>query len=391
MLDRMRAELAALREADQFRDLALPGGIQLGSNDYLGLSSHPRLRDAILRGLEEDSRFASTGSRLLSGHHPRWDELEREFAAFAGAEAALYFSSGYAANVGLLSAILREEDVVFSDAGNHASLIDGIRLSRARKVIFPHVDLNFLEQAMRKETGKRKVVVVESVFSMEGDHAPLDELGDLCARYNAALIVDEAHTVGVNDPLAVVSRPALPLSKGESGGSRNSTFPLEQRLATVYPCGKAMASMGAFVAGSRTLRDYLVNHARTFIFSTALPPYCAAHVLEGIALVSGAGAERTRLRETGRYLRGRLRAAGFDIGRSDSQIIPVILGSNESALRFAAAAANAGFAIRAIRPPTVPAGTARLRVSLHAGLSTADLDQFVDALLAAREVETVRK
>jgi 8-amino-7-oxononanoate synthase len=211
-------------------------------------------------------------------------------------------------------------------------------------------------------------VVVESVFSMDGDQAPLDELGELCNKYDASLIVDEAHTVGLNRPLPTVSR-----------------------LATVYPCGKALASMGAFVAGPRALRDYLVNHARTFIFSTALPPYCAAHVHEAIALVSEADSGRARLRETGHYLRGRLREAGFNIGRSDSQIIPVILGSNETALRFAAAVTAGGFAIRAIRPPTVPTGTARLRVSLNSGLSTADLDRFVDALLAARELEIVRK
>src|SRR6516162_2025613 len=153
MLDRMMAELAALRAADQFRDLTVPAGIQLGSNDYLGLSSHPRLQAAVARTLEEDDRFAATGSRLLSGHHRRWEKLEEEFAAFVGAEAALYFPSGYAANVGLLSAVLKPEDVVFSDASNHASLIDGIRLSRARKVVFPHLGLNSLEDALRRHNG----------------------------------------------------------------------------------------------------------------------------------------------------------------------------------------------------------------------------------------------
>jgi 8-amino-7-oxononanoate synthase len=373
MLDRMMAELAALRAADQFRDLTIPAGIQLGSNDYLGLSAHPRLQAAVAGALEEDDRFAATGSRLLSGHHRRWEELEAEFAAFVGAEAALYFASGYAANVGLLSAVLKPEDVVFSDAGNHASLIDGIRLSRARKVIFPHLDLNFLEDALRRNSGPdRKVVAVESVFSMDGDRAPLSDLAALCEKFDASLIVDEAHSIGVD---------------GDRGcgaeGFRHS------RLATVYPCGKALASMGAFVAGSRTLRDYLVNHARTFIFSTALPPYCAAHVREAIALVAEADAERARLIEVSRYLRDRLRGAGFDIGRCDSQIIPVILGSNDTALRFAAAASAAGCAIRAIRPPTVSPGTARLRVSLNAALSTFDIDRFVEALLAAREAEAI--
>ena len=357
MLDRMKADLAALRSADQLRELAIPSGIQLNSNDYLSLSGHPRLKEAIARGLQEDDRLASTGSRLLSGNHERWELLEVEFAEFIGAEAALYFPSGYAANFGLLSAVLKPEDIVFSDASNHASLIDGIRLSRARKVVFPHLDLNSLEDALRRHNGgERKVVVVESIFSMEGDHAPLDDVSALCDRFGASLIVDQAHSVGVE------------------------MKPWRDVLAAVYPCGKALVSMGAFVAGSRTLRDYLVNHARTFIFSTALPPYCAAHVREAVALVSAADAERTRLQELSGHLRKRLRAAGLDIGNTDSQIIPIILGNNETALAFAAAASDAGFAIRAIRPPTVPAGTSRLRVSVNAGLSVADLDRFVEAV-----------
>ena len=361
MLDRMKADLAALRSADQRRELAIPSGIQLNSNDYLSLCAHPRLKEAIARGLQEDDRLASTGSRLLSGNHERWEQLEAEFAEFIGAEAALYFPSGYAANFGLLSAVLKPDDIVFSDASNHASLIDGIRLSRARKIVFPHLDLNSLEDALRRQNGReRKVVVVESIFSMEGDHAPLDDVSALCDRFGASLIVDQAHSVGVE------------------------MKPWRDVLAAVYPCGKALVSMGAFVAGSRTLRDYLVNHARTFIFSTALPPYCAAHVREAIALVSAADAERTRLQELSRHLRQTLRSGGFDIGRSDSQIVPIILGSNETALAFAASAAEAGFAIRAIRPPTVPADTARLRVSVNAKLSIADLDKFVETISHAQ-------
>src|ERR1700733_4512279 len=186
MLDRMAADLAALRDADQFRELAIPPGIQLASNDYLGLSTHPRLREAIVRAVEEDQRLASTGSRLLSGNHERWERLESEFAEFAGADAALYFSSGYAANTGLLSSILQPDDTVFSDASNHASLIDGIRLSNARKVIFPHLDLGYLEDALRRDPGTgRMVVVVESIFSMDGDRTPLVDLTALCGRFGA--------------------------------------------------------------------------------------------------------------------------------------------------------------------------------------------------------------
>ena len=373
---RMAADLEALRERNQFRELASPPGIQLSSNDYLGLSSHPGLKDAIARALEEDDRVSSTGSRLLSGNSERWEQLEQRFAEFVGTEAALYFPSGYAANIGLLSSILKDGDTVFSDSANHASLIDGIRLSRANRVIFPHADLGYLEESLRRTRGKgEKIIVVESVFSMDGDRAPLRELITLCERHGATLIVDEAHAIGV-----------------EGLGGRGLVHAIREGdhvLATVHTCGKALASMGAFVAGSRTLRDYLINHARTFIFTTALPPYCAAQIQEALSLSITADADRDHLCELSRHLRKRLKEAGFETPRSNSQIIPLILGSNDAAVRFAAAMNAAGFAVRAIRPPSVPAGTSRLRLSLHSKLSFADMDAFTEALVAVRESEVV--
>ncbi len=372
----MAADLEALRERNQFRELASPPGIQLSSNDYLGLSSHPGLKDAIARALEEDDRVSSTGSRLLSGNSERWEQLEQRFAEFVGTEAALYFPSGYAANIGLLSSILKDGDTVFSDSANHASLIDGIRLSRANRVIFPHADLGYLEESLRRTRGKgEKIIVVESVFSMDGDRAPLRELITLCERHGATLIVDEAHAIGV-----------------EGLGGRGLVHAIREGdhvLATVHTCGKALASMGAFVTGSRTLRDYLINHARTFIFTTALPPYCAAQIQEALSLSITADADRDHLCELSRHLRKRLKEAGFETPRSNSQIIPLILGSNDAAVRFAAAMNAAGFAVRAIRPPSVPAGTSRLRLSLHSKLSFADMDAFTEALVAVRESEVV--
>ena len=374
MLERMASDLSALSAAGQLRELANPTGIQLCSNDYLGLGTHPLLKAAIARALDEDTRVASTGSRLLSGNHERWEELESEFAEFLGVEAALYFPSGYAANIGLLSSVLKPGDTVFSDAANHASLIDGIRLSHARKVVFPHGDLDYLENAMRDAGAGDKVVVVESIFSMEGDRAPLRELTALCDRFGGSLIVDEAHAVGVEGPV---------------GRGMTCALRADHILATVHPCGKALASVGAFVAGSRTLRDYLINYARTFIYTTALPPYCAAQVREALLLAAEADRERAHLRRLGDYLRDRLRSGGFDTGRSNSQIVPLILGSNETALRFAAALTASGFGVRAIRPPTVPAGSARLRLSLNASLSIADLDALMNTLAAVREAEAV--
>jgi 8-amino-7-oxononanoate synthase len=376
MLDRMAAQLSALRDADQFRDLKIPAGIQLNSNDYLALSTHPLLKLAVQRAIEEDARLASTGSRLLSGHHERWDQLETEFAEFLGVEASLYFPSGYTANIGLLSSVLKPEDTVFSDAANHASLIDGARLARAKKVVFPHLDLHYLENALRRETGNgQKIIVVESIFSMDGDHAPLAELLGLCERFGSFLIVDEAHSTGV---------------EGAAGrGSAYLAGRSERILATVHTCGKALASMGAFVAGSRTLRDFLINQARPFIFTTGVPPYCAAQVRQALALVRDAEAERSHLRNLSDYLRAQMRAAGFDVKGSTSQIIPLILGSNEAAVRFAMAVSDAGFAVRAIRPPTVPPGSSRLRLSLNAGLTMTDINALVNALTAARDAEVV--
>jgi 8-amino-7-oxononanoate synthase len=377
MRKRLEDELAALREQDQFRELSIPFGIDLGSNDYLGLSSNPRLKDAIVRAVNGDARVASTGSRLLSGNSERWEVLEAQFADFMGTEAALYFPSGYAANIGLLTSVLKRTDTVFSDSSNHASILDGIRLSFARKVVFPHLDLDYLETAMKRVTSGNRVVVVESLFSMEGDRAPLRGLIALCSRYNAALIVDEAHSTGVEGP--------------EGRGTVASIGRSETVLATVHTCGKALASMGAFVAGSRTLRDFLINRARTFIFTTALPPYCAAHIQEALKLVQEADGARARLKELGSYLRWNLKNVGFDTGASDSQIIPLVLGSNEAALRFATSVSSAGFSIRAIRPPTVPQGTARLRLSLNANLTLANLDAVTEALIAARDSEVVRQ
>jgi 8-amino-7-oxononanoate synthase len=378
MLERMAAALSALREADQYRGLTTSSGIPLGSNDYLGLATHPRLKEVIKQAVEEDARVASTGSRLLSGNDRRWDELESEFASFVETEAAIYFPSGYAANIGLLSSVLTRDDTVFSDAANHASLIDGIRLSRAKKVVFPHGDLDFLEDVLQRDTsaGKR-LIVLESIFSMEGDHAPIADLIELCERFDAHLVVDEAHSTGV---------------EGSEGRGLIHAFGRSERvLATVHTCGKALASMGAFVAGAEILREFLINHSRTFIFSTALPPYCAAHVRASLALARRAGAERIHLRKMSAYLRRGIKAAGFDTGTSDSQIVPVILGTNDAAIRFAGALSGAGFAVRPIRPPTVPAGSSRLRLSLNASLSIENVDTVLNTLRAVRESEAVSK
>jgi 8-amino-7-oxononanoate synthase len=373
----MAAELQILAARDQLRSLEIAAGINLCSNDYLALSTNPALRDAVIDSVARSSRVGSTGSRLLSGHTLEWQELEEEFAAFAGVEAALYFTSGYAANIGLLSSVLQRSDIVFSDALNHASLIDGIRLSAAERVIYPHCDIGALEALLqaRQSLRARKLIVTESVFSMDGDLAPLAEIHALAQKYGAEIIVDEAHAIGVFGP---------------QGRGRVVQLEIEHAvLAIICPCGKALASAGAFVCGSNTLKQFLINRARTFIFSTALPPYMAGQIRAGLRLVQLADSERARLAKMSASLRGSLRSAGFDIAHSESQIVPIVLGENSRALEYAHSLERSGYTARAIRPPTVPQGTSRIRLSLTCALQDADIAQLYSVLASIRMRERV--
>jgi 8-amino-7-oxononanoate synthase len=376
-IHRLESELGAWREASQFRTLTPPQGIDFNSNDYLGLREDPRLRAAVEQALGSGVPMASGGSRLLSGHALEWEELEEEFAIFAGTEASLFFTSGYAANLGLLGSVIRKQDLVFSDAANHASLIDGIRYSGARKVIFPHRDWDFLESELRKADGLpgEKFIVVESLFSMDGDRSPIGDLVDLAERHDAELIVDEAHAVGVWGPQG---RGLV----AEAGASWKV-------LASVFPCGKALASAGAFVCGSRSLKNFLINRARTFIFNTALPPYFAQQIHAAVRAVKEGESLRRRVRESSRFLREELEKAGFDTGSSDAQIVPVIAGPNQLAVDYADGLEKAGFAVRAIRPPSVPAGAARLRLSVTARLKQPELNAFVACICRVRDTLSV--
>jgi 8-amino-7-oxononanoate synthase len=373
ILTQLKAELDRLKAQELYRELAPVAGIDLCSNNYLGLATDSRLADAVRAALADGVPVGSTGSRLLSGNHAIWDEFESELAEFIGSEAALFFGSGYAANVGLLASILGPEDVVFSDASNHASLIDGIRLSGAQKVLFPHGDLDYLEDRLRRQapSAGRKLVVVESLFSMEGDRFPLAELVTLGQSYGADVVVDEAHATGVFGP--------------EGRGLVAEAGLTKRVLATVHTCGKALGGVGGWVASSQTLRDYLINRARPFIFSTALPPYLAAQIRAAIRLARAADAQRAHLLAISALLRRRLAEVGFDCGRSESQIVPVIFGPNRVALQAAEILRRRGFGVRAIRPPSVPPGTARLRLSLNAKLTVAVVERLATALGEARE------
>ncbi len=366
---RIAARMAELAAAGLLRTLQSPRGIDLCSNDYLGLSRHPevkrRMAEAVLR-----EGCGSTGSRLLRGERSAFRAIEKRFARFKGTEAALYFSSGYAANLAVLAAFLEKDDVVFSDERNHASLIDGMRLGRARKSIFPHSDSAALKENIERESclGKR-FIVAESVFSMDGDIAPLRDYAALAASAGAALILDEAHAAGI------FGERGSGCIEAENIGSAV--------LLSINPMGKAFGCAGAFVCGPAWAIDYLAQRGRPFVFSTAPPPSIAAALEAALDLVEESGERRERVLWLARYLRALLAGRGFDVAPEGSQIIPILIGGNAQTMSVAAALQNAGFDVRAIRPPTVPEGTARLRVSVHADLSEATLRSFADALCAA--------
>jgi 8-amino-7-oxononanoate synthase len=354
MAQRLAERLAAIDAEGLRRTLRPPSGIDLCSNDYLGLAEHPLLKQRMAEAVIAEGA-GSTGSRLLRGERAGFSRVEEQFARFKRTERSLYFSSGYLANLAVLTTFPEAGDVIFSDAHNHASLIDGARLSRARCVVFPHNDVTALKLLLGEESGAgQKFVVVESLFSMDGDAAPLEEYGALCREAGAELIVDEAHAVGVY---------------GATGrGLAGEVF------VSINTAGKAMGVAGAFVAGSGDAIEYLIQRARTFLFSTAPPPAIAAALEASLEVIACEPERRERLRARARYLRRRLGLEG------DSPIVPIIIGENERAVAVARELQAAGFDVRAIRPPTVPPGTARLRIAVNQGLSEEILDRFVTAL-----------
>jgi len=366
---RTRSALDEIEAQGLTRTLRRPAGIDLSSNDYLGLADHPLLRAAMAQAVLHEG-VGSTGSRLLRGERAGFAQIERRFAAWKGVEASLYFSSGYTANLGVLSTFLEEGDVVFSDELNHASLIDGMRLGRARRVIFPHRDVPALRSLLRAEPGEgQRFLVTESLFSMDGDIAPLEEYAGLCRETDTRLIVDEAHAVGL-------------FGERGSGLIERSGIDADVFLS-VNTAGKALGVSGAFVAGPRWAIDFLVQRARTFVFSTAPPPSVAAAIDAAMNVIAGEPELRAKTLAFARRLRTLLSEAGIRVPTGESQIIPILLGDNERAVQVATALQQEGFDVRAIRPPTVPVGTARLRISVNAKLHEADLDAFVTLVVAA--------
>ncbi|MGH9414726.1 MAG: biotin synthase BioB [Terriglobales bacterium] len=368
------AALEQRERTQRRRRLRQSTGEDFCSNDYLGLSQHPGIRAVMVEALDGGIELGSTSSRLVRGNHAAIVELEAEFAAWQNREAALLYSSGYAAGLGVISALVGRGDIVFSDESNHASLIEGIRASAARRVLVPHADVEALEERLRRYPAvgqQRRWVIVESVYSMDGDYAPLEAIAALCAAHNAALIVDEAHALGMYGP--------------EGAGRVAAGGELVQAMAAavLHPCGKAMGASGAVVTGSRRLIEHLVNHSRSFIYSTAPTPLLAVQLAAAVNVVRREPQRRQQVIERAQQIRTELTAAGIAAaGAPSSPIIPVICGSDEAALRLEAALAAEGLDVRAIRPPTVPEGTARLRITAHASQGAAACSRLVRVLAA---------
>lgn len=363
---RVRKAIHELESDGLRRTLKVPAGIDFSSNDYLGLATHPLVKQRMAQAVMDDG-CGSTGSRLLRGNRESFTRVERRFAEFKGTEAALYFGSGYAANVGVLSTFIERHDLVFSDEHNHASIIDGIRLSRAKRIKFTHRDIDSVANLLKSvPAGVQKFLITESLFSMDGDFAPLGDYQSLCHETDTVLIVDEAHAVGIYG------------HRGsgwvEHSGNDDRVF------LTVNTAGKALGVAGAFVAGPEWAIDFLIQRARPFIFSTAPPPSIAAALEASLDVIRDEPERRVQLLENTRHLRVLLDESGLNIPVSNSQIIPVILGDNQRAFHAAEELQSQGFDVRALRPPTVPAGTARLRVTVNAGLDASTLLRFALAL-----------
>ncbi len=341
--------------------------INFSSNNYLGLASSGFLKQAAAQALTEFGAGAGA-SRLISGNLTLHEELEHKIADFKKTESAILFNCGYMANCGLLSALGRREDVIFSDRFNHASIIDGILLSRARLARYAHKDMDGLRRLLiryQSSRGKR-IIVTDSVFSMDGDLAPLQEIAALAREFGASVMVDEAHATGV---LGENGRGALELL--------NLVSEIDIQMGTL---GKALGGFGAYVAGDSLLIDFLVNQARPLIFTTALPPAVVAASLKALDIVQNRPDLRDTLLGQANWFRKKLQETGFNTLESETHIIPILVGENDAALQFSQKLLEAGIYAPAVRPPTVPKGTARLRISLMATHTLADLEEAMDKI-----------
>lgn len=375
--DRLERELERLEQKGRRRRLCPAAEQTFVSNDYLGMSRHPLLRAAVAEALDRGVPLGATGSRLLSGESTEHRDAERAFARFIGREAALLFGSGFTANLALLSTLPGRHDLILVDSAVHASLKEGARSSPATKQAFAHNDLDELRQRLQKREAYRDVyVVVEGVYSMDGETAPLREIDRLVRSHEAHLIVDEAHATGL-------------FGANLRGAVEESGIP--SPLATVHPCGKGLGLAGGFIAADRTVIDYLINIARPFIFSTAPPPLLSVALERAITLLPTMQQTAGEVLRKGIRLRRELeRLTSWSVIPGRSPIVPVIIGQDSEAVAVSRHLQTEGFDLRPIRPPTVPEGSARLRITLTAAHPDERIEELAAAMLRCEQTCTTR-
>ncbi len=364
--------LEELAGKHRLRSLASRAGLDFTSNDYLGLAESQVLKDAVRAALDRGVPAGAGGSRLLRGNHPEHELLEEEAAQFFHAEAALYFPTGFAANAALAATLPRREDLLIHDELIHASIREGLR-GQFPIAATAHNDVSAIENLIkhwRSNGGKGRIwIAVETIYSMDGDKAPLSELAALAKQHDCMLMLDDGHATGVY---------------GAQGRGLAAPYEGQPNVICLHTCGKALGVMGGLVTLPRHLRDFMVNRARGFIYSTAPSPLMAATVRAALKLVAAADDQRDKLHELVALLDDSLEKR-LNIVHSGTPIQPILLGSDERALRVAAMLKEQGFDIRAIRPPTVPEGTARLRIAVTLHADAGSLDRLVDALVPAME------
>lgn len=367
-LARYEATIARLRRKARDRTLAPQSGIDFTSNDYLGLADAPRLKAAISAALDRGVPAGASGSRLLRGNHAEHEALEVEAARFFGMERVLYFGSGYAANVALFSTLPQREDIIVHDALIHASAHEGISASKAKAIAVGHNDVEAFDQAIRlwRQAGGtgHPWIAVESLYSMDGDKAPIAELAALADLHDGFLVIDEAHATGVFGP---------------GGRGIAAEFAHRRNVLALHTCGKALGASGALLGTPAILADFLVNRARNFIYSTAPSPLMAAGVREALRILADEPERRGKLEKLRVFANAQLKSTlGMD--GSGSQILPVMIGDNARAVRIAERMRADGFDIRAIRPPTVPEGTARLRIAITLNVDEGQIADMFEQL-----------
>lgn len=368
-LARYDATLQGLARKERLRTLSPRAGLDFSSNDYLGLAASKRLGEAVAAAIARGTPVGATGSRLLRGNTPEHEALEVDAAAFFGAERALFFGSGYIANFALLTALPQKGDLLVLDELAHASMHEGARAGRAQFKLAAHNDVDAFEDAItgwRAEGGTGRVwIAVESLYSMDGDRVPMENLIALADRHEAFIVVDEAHATGVWGP---------------DGRGLAAAFEGRDNIVALHTCSKALGASGALVTGPRTLCDYLVNRCRPFIYATAPSPLMAVAAREALAILSGEPMRRVQLHERVAFA-GRQLAERCGVKPSGSQIQPFVIGGNRRTMTVAAALQARGFDIRGIRPPTVPEGTSRLRISLTLNVDEAVISAMVETLV----------